>query len=88
MSDKPEKRSLKFKIGLGILLVNTPLCYILIAIFSGMAARRRDPNLLMISGIIFVLSWVFFALGTMLAGPGAILIIKNMWRKILRRKKT
>ena len=86
MEAKPEKKSGKFKIGLAILLINTPLCYILMTIISIMGAKRRDPFLLMVSGIIFVLSWVFFGLGTCLAGPGGVREVKKIWGKIFKRK--
>jgi len=88
MTAHKKKRSKSFKTGLTILLINTPLCYLAMIITSAIAARTGNLFWVKISAFIFILSWILFGTGLLLAGRGALEEVKNIWKKLFKFKKT
>jgi len=72
------KRSLRFKIGLFLLIVNLPFGYggCLLSVIIGLKMHR--PLLGAEIGLgIYIFSWLMLGLGTWMAGPEGLQLIKD-----------
>ena len=77
------KRSLKFWLGVTLLVTNQPLGWGGMAICAALAYKTGEKKLYMTAGgIIYALSWVMLLLGGFLAGPEGILLVKQIFAKI------
>ena len=82
------KRSLRFKIGVFLLIVNTPIGYGGSALAAAIGLKTRHPALG--AGVafgIYILSWNMLGLGIWMAGPEGMKIVKDLRRKWFKTRK-
>ncbi len=73
------KRSLRFKIGVFLLIVNTPIGYGGSALAAVIGLKTRHPALG--AGValgIYILSWNMLGLGIWMAGPEGLKLVKDL----------
>jgi hypothetical protein len=81
------KHSLRFRIGVFFLIINVPFGYGVGALVAAVAAKRGEPALGAVLGIvIYILSWGMMGLGIWLAGPEGIQLVKDFRKKLFRGK--
>ncbi|MBP1711790.1 MAG: hypothetical protein H6Q49_1992 [Deltaproteobacteria bacterium] len=82
------KRSLRFKIGVFLLIVNTPIGYGGSALAAAIGLKTRHPALG--AGValgIYILSWNMLGLGIWMAGPEGLNLVKDLSRKWFKTRK-
>lgn len=82
------KRSLRFKIGVLLLVVNTPIGYGGVALAAVIGLKTRHPALGAALGVgIYILSWNMLGLGIWMAGPEGVKLVKDLHKKWFGVKK-
>jgi len=82
------KRSLRFKIGVFLLIVNTPIGYGGSALAAAIGLKTRHPALG--AGValgIYILSWNMLGLGIWMAGPEGLKLVKDLRTNWFKRRK-
>lgn len=82
------KRRLRFKIGVFLLIVNTPIGYGGSALAAAIGLKTRHPALG--AGVafgIYILSWNMLGLGIWMAGPEGLKFVKDLRRNWFKTKK-
>ncbi|MHB8137404.1 MAG: hypothetical protein ACYDGO_03340 [Smithellaceae bacterium] len=83
------KRSLRFKIGVFLLVVNTPIGYGGGALAAVIGLKTRHPTLGAALGVgIYFLSWNMLGLGIWMAGPEGVKLVKDLRKKWFGAKKS
>ena len=83
------KRSLRFKVGVFLLIVNTPIGYGGSVLAAVIGLKTRHPAIG--AGValgIYILSWNMLGLGIWMAGPEGLKLVKDLRKKWFRKKKT
>ncbi len=83
------KRSLRFKVGVFLLIVNTPIGYGGSALAAVIGLKTRHPAIG--AGValgIYILSWNMLGLGIWMAGPEGLKLVKDLRKRWFRKKKT
>jgi hypothetical protein len=82
------KRSLRFKIGLFLLAVNLPFGYGGCALSVLIGLKMHRPVLGAEIGLgIYIISWLMLGLGTLMAGPEGVRLVKEFSNKRFGSKK-
>ncbi|MDD4355876.1 MAG: hypothetical protein PHN98_01390 [Smithellaceae bacterium] len=83
------KRSLRFKVGVFLLIVNTPIGYGGSVLAAAIGLKTRHPALG--AGLalgIYILSWNMLGLGIWMAGPEGTKLVKDLRRNWFGKNKT
>jgi hypothetical protein len=76
------KRSLRFKIGVFFLIVNTPFGYGGGALAAAIGVKIGKPAFGVGLGVgIYILSWIILGLGVLMAGPEGVQHVKYLRKK-------
>lgn len=76
------KRSLRFKIGIFLLIINTPFGYGAGALAAYIFAHAGRLELGAAVGLgIYIFSWLMLGLGVWLAGPEGVQLVKELRKK-------
>jgi hypothetical protein len=82
------KRSLRFKIGVFLLVVNTPFGYGGGALAAAIGVKIGQPALGVGLGVgVYILSWIMLGLGIWMAGPEGVQLVKDLRKKWFGVKK-
>lgn len=87
MSAPAKPLSLRFKIGLVLLLINTPFGYAGLAAGTALFARTGRFFWEAIGIGCYAVSWIMLGLGAWLAGPEGLRQVSDLWRKWASRFK-
>ena len=82
------KRSLRFKVGVFLLIVNTPIGYGGSVLAAVIGLKTRHPAIG--AGValgIYILSWNMLGLGIWMAGPEGLKFVKDLRRNWFKTKK-
>ena len=80
------KRSLRFKIGLLFLIINTPIGYGGGALTVGLGVKTGQPALgASVGAAIYIISWCMLGLGILMAGPEGVQIVKDFRRRLMKK---
>lgn len=82
------KRSLRFKVGVFLLIVNTPIGYGGSALAAAIGLKTRHPAIG--AGValgIYILSWNMLGLGIWMAGPEGLKLVKDLRKNWFGKKK-
>ena len=83
------KRSLRFKIGVFLLVVNMPFGYGGGALASAIGVKMGQPALGVGVGFgIYIISWIMLGLGILMAGPDGVQLVKDLRKKWFGVKKS
>jgi len=83
------KRSLRFKIGVFLLIVNMPFGYGGGALSSAIGVKIGQPALGVGVGFgIYIISWIMLGLGILMAGPDGVQLVKDLRKKWFGGKKS
>jgi len=74
--------SLKFWIGIVLLLTNQPLGWGAIFIGNTISINKQDAFFSFLGMGIYALSWAFLGLGVLMAGPEGIKYSRNLFKKL------
>jgi hypothetical protein len=81
------KRSLRFKIGVFLLVVNVPFGYGGGALVAAIGVKMGQPALGAGMGVgIYIISWMMLGLGILMAGPEGVQLVKDLRKKWFRVK--
>jgi len=83
------KRSLRFKVGVFLLIVNTPIGYGGSALAAVIGLKTKHPAIGAGAALgIYILSWNMLGLGIWMAGPEGLKLVKDLRKRWFRKKKT
>ena len=83
------KRSLRFKVGVFLLIVNTPIGYGGSVLAAVIGLKTRHPAIGAGAALgIYILSWNMLGLGIWMAGPEGLKLVKDLRKRWFRKKKT
>ena len=84
-----QKRSLRFKVGVFLLIVNTPIGYGGSALAAVIGLKTKHPAIGAGAALgIYILSWNMLGLGIWMAGPEGLKLVKDLRKRWFRKKKT
>lgn len=78
------KHSTRFSIGIIILFANQLLTWLAIGLCVYLAAKTGNKKFLLISGIVYFVSWGVFFIGIYLAGSEGVNMCKKLIKKLLK----
>jgi hypothetical protein len=82
------KWSLRFKIGVLLLVINVPVGYGGGALMAALGVKVGKPALGAGLGIvIYAISWIMLGLGIWMAGPEGVQLVDDFRKKLFRRSK-
>jgi hypothetical protein len=82
------KCSLRFKIGVFFLVVNTPFGYGGGILAAAIGVKMGQPRFGVSLGVgIYIFSWIMLGLGIWMAGPEGVQLVKDLRKKWFGRKK-
>ncbi|HPZ07515.1 MAG TPA: hypothetical protein PL110_05340 [Candidatus Eremiobacteraeota bacterium] len=82
------KNSIKFRLGLLLLIANFPIGYGGLAISTGIGAKTGENFWYLLAGGFYALSWIMMGAGILLAGPEGVKRAKKILSGIFKRPKT
>jgi len=74
-----------FRLGIILLAINQPFGWGLLFLFAGIALYKQDRFYDFLGAGAYVISWIMFLLGLVLAGPRGIRYMRIGFRKIRNR---
>lgn len=87
MKEKEEK-SLRYKIGLLLLILHIIIGDVFTAILSAIAVKTGHDWLLKAGAVCYGSSWFIGGTGIILSGPEGMEAIKQLWHSIFKRSKS
>lgn len=85
------KNKCKFWIGIGLIL-SSYVAWAATLILAALALRKRSDFLYFVTTAVYILNWVFFGAGLILAGKEGVRysksLLRKMWRFVSRKNKS